>query len=110
MNLTNILESSGKDIVVGTTCANCKFTKGQISAPVTKDDLNKFGGITPASETDMKNAKDADVITMPGAKFPKEKHMCSNPHVMQWVTERMCCNLWDHPGVIRNFKGKEPEL
>jgi hypothetical protein len=109
MNLIQILESKN-DMIIGTTCANCVHTKDQVSAKVTRKDLNKFGGISPVSETDKKNAKAADVITMPGEKFPTEKHMCSNPDVMQWVTERMCCNLWDHPGIIRNFDGKESSL
>ena len=110
MNLVEIYEAAGSGLVVGTTCANCKFTKDQVYAKVDKKDLNKFGGITPTSSTDIKNAKAADVITMPGAKFPTKKYMCNNPKVIQWVTERMCCNLWEHPGLIRNFSGKESAL
>jgi hypothetical protein len=109
VNLIELYEST-KDVVIGTTCANCNFTKDQVSSKVTKADLNKFGGITPITPTDKKNAKAADVITMPGEKFPTKKYMCNNEHVMQWVTERMCCNLWEHPGLIRNFNGKEPAL
>jgi hypothetical protein len=110
MDIKTIMESSNPNLVMGTTCANCTYTKDQISAPIDKKDLNRFGGITPTTDTDKKNAKAADVVTMPGEKFPKEKHMCSNPYVMQWVTERMCCNLWDHPGIIRSFEGEEPKL
>ena len=110
MNLADLQEAANKELVVGTTCSNCSYTKGQVSAPVKKEDLNKFGGIDAVSPTDKKNAKAADIITMPGAKFPTKKYMCNNPKVMQWVTERMCCNLWDHPGIIRNFDGKEPTL
>jgi hypothetical protein len=110
MNEAELKESADRELVIGTTCANCLFTKDQMSTKVIKGDLNKFGGITPTTESDIKNAKAADVITMPGEKFPTKKHMCSNPLVAQWVTERMCCNLWDHPGIIRNFTGKEPRL
>jgi hypothetical protein len=110
MNIIELRESGGNGLVVGTTCANCMYTQNQISANVDKQDLNKHGGTTPQTPTDLENAIAADVITMPGAKFPTKKHMCSNPRVMQWVTERMCCNLWDHEGVIRNFDGKEPTL
>lgn len=110
MNIIELREAGNNQLVVGTTCANCKYTKDQISVKITKADLNKFGGISPENDTDFKNANAADVITMPGAKFPTKKHMCSNPLVSQWVTERMCCNLWDHSGIIRNFNGKEPKL
>jgi hypothetical protein len=104
------LKESTENLVKGTTCANCKFTKDQPTEEVSKEDLNKYGGITPTDETDVKHALDADVITMPGAKFPKQKIWCSNRMVDQWVTERMCCNLWEHPGLIKQFDGKEPKL
>ena len=110
MNIIEIRESVNKELVAGTTCANCMYTRDQISVKVDKIDLNKFGGTIPQTSADLKNAIAADVVTMPGIKFPSKKHMCSNPNVTQWVTERMCCNLWDHEGIIRNFTGKEPML
>jgi hypothetical protein len=110
MNIFDLQEASNSELVVGTTCTNCTFTKDQPTTKVIAGDLNAQGGITPQTPSDKKNAKAADVITMPGKKLPTKKYMCNNPLVMQWVTERMCCNLWDHPGLIRNFDGKEPKL
>jgi len=110
MNEAELYEANNKDVVVGTTCANCIYTKDQPSAKVVAGDLNSNGGTIPVTPSDKKNAKLADVITMPGKKLPTKKYMCNNPYVIQWVTERMCCNLWDHPGLIRNFDGKEPIL
>jgi hypothetical protein len=110
MNLSDLQEAANKELVAGTTCANCMYTKDQVSSKVVPGDLNKFGGIDAVTPSDKKNAKLADIITMPGKKLPTKKYMCNNPYVMQWVTERMCCNLWDHPGIIRNFDGKEPTL
>lgn len=110
MNILELYESADKNLITGTTCANCIYTKDQVSTKVLSGDLNQFGGITATTQSDKKNARAADIITMPGKKLPTTKHMCNNPNVMQWVTERMCCNLWDHPGLIRNFDGKEPKL
>ena len=109
MKESDLFESK-EGLVVGTTCASCKFTKDQPTETIEKEDLNKYGGITPTEKVDIKNAFAADVITMPGAKFPKQKHWCSNRMVDQWVTERMCCNLWEHPGLIKQFDGMEPKL
>ena len=98
------------DLVIGTMCSNCKFTKNQASEDVSEEDLNKYGGIIPTEKDQVKRAFDADVITMPGKKFPKKKYWCKNTLVEQWVTERMCCNLWEHSGLLKQFDGKEPKL
>lgn len=99
MNFKELLEDKS-DIVEGTTCANCAFTKDQKTQDVSRSDLNSQGGTVPSTDKELADQKRADVITMPGTKYPAKKLWCSNSEVNQWVTERMCCNLWEAPGII----------
>lgn len=92
-------ELSKNKLIEGTSCSSCNFTKDTKCEPVKKSELNKFGGIHSTDTEDLKRAKSADVITMPGAVFPEKKCWCKNPKIIQWVTERMCCNFWDAPGI-----------
>ena len=104
MNIRELMEQEQPKIIEGTSCVNCDFTKHQKTEKVTEDDLNKFGGIDPTSKQDIAGAKKADLITMPGAKFPTIKLWCKQPAVDQWVTERMCCNFWNAPGIHEEYK------
>lgn len=99
MKIVNLLVESN-ELIVGTSCINCDFIKGEKHEKVTRDELNKNGGIDSTTKSDLAHAKKADLITMPGHKYPSEKVWCNNENVQQWVTERMCCNFWNAPGII----------
>lgn len=88
------------EYVNGTKCSNCTFTEGQEAVRITKKDMNTQGGIDSKSAKDIAGAKAADLITMPGSKFPSVKVKCTNSTVAQFVTERMCCNFWKAPGMV----------
>jgi len=83
--------------------------------------MNKKGGIDPQNEESLKKAEAADLITLPedvqgtncfNCKFneiidPKKKvGYCMNKKVLQPVSSRMCCSLWDAEGSIRPWEKK----
>jgi len=51
--------------VVGTNCYNCLYISDK-EEPVVASELNEQGGIDPKTEEEMKKAKQADLITLPG--------------------------------------------
>ena len=107
MHAKEILEEK-TEVVEGTNCANCKFTKGSKSTSVEKEELNAQGGLKITNAGDLKKAKEADLVTLPGkGKMPTVKVWCKHKDVDQWVTPRMCCAFWDAPGVLRDFGEKE---
>lgn len=83
---------------------------------------NQLGGVTNAEPGDMERAKKADLITLPPAikgtncfncKYISDKDglekglgYCKHPKVKQYVTNRMCCALWDSSGSIRAWEHK----
>lgn len=91
--------------VEGTNCYNCKFVADKEEAMDPKE-LNGIGGIDPKSEGEMKRAKQADLITLPGwsDKDAKTKKHCNHEEVMMHVTVRMCCAYWDNEGVKRPWE------
>ena len=92
------------DKVKGTSCIICEFTKDSKAEEVKPEELNKNGGIITTDKKELARQKSADVITMPGAKHPIAKKWCNNKGVDQYVTECMCCDLWDAPGVLTTEK------
>ena len=91
--------------VLGTNCYNCKFVadKEEIIDP---KELNGIGGIDPKNKDEMKKAKKADLITLPGGnnRDAKAKRFCNHEEVMMHVTVRMCCAFWDNVGVKRPWE------
>jgi hypothetical protein len=90
--------------IVGTNCYNCKYIEK--TEMVNLSDLNKEGGINPKNEDEMKRAKEADLITLPGGdkSDSKNKALCGHPQVKMYVTSRMCCAFWDNVRVKRPWK------
>ena len=91
--------------IVGTNCYNCKYIEK--TETVNSSDLNKEGGIDPKNEDEMKRAKEADLITLPGGdkSDSKNKALCCHPPQMKmYVTSRMCCAFWDNVRVKRPWK------
>ena len=72
------------------------------------------GGLDQKDQEEMARAKKADLITLPkdiegtncfNCKFvDKKKGFCNHKEVMQNVTARMCCALWDANGVYRPWQ------
>lgn len=62
-------------------------------------------------------AEKADLITLPiditgtncGNCLYFKKGMCTNPKVNQPVTQKNCCNFWDHEGTTREWEYKKQE-
>ena len=102
MSFKSFIEENA-NLVTGTNCSNCKFTKGSKGQPLEDGDLNAQGGLNIADK-DKKNAKEGDLITLPGkGKTPDAKYWCKNKDIKQFVTGRMCCAYWDAVGCIRDF-------
>ena len=98
-----ILESSGKTVISGTNCGNCRFFTGKKES-IKPDELNEQGGVKAPDKDHLDMAKEADLITLPGKDNPTEKVYCVNKDIKQFVTSHMCCAYWDNPGVYREFK------
>ena len=72
------------------------------------------------NNTKLDRAKAVDLITLPegitGTNcgncqfFDKEKAFCNNEKVNQAVTSRMCCALWNAPGVKRAWQTNETSM
>lgn len=103
MRIKQIIAEAAAPKVTGTNCGNCIWTRGAESKPVKSSELNSHGGLHITDEQDLKKAKSSDLITLPGSGTAKTAEFCKNKKVNQWVTERMCCALWDAPGVLRDF-------
>lgn len=91
--------------IEGTNCKNCVWWCKDDVRPVGKDELNENGGIKPYNDSYAKMAKEVDLVTLPGKATATEKTICEHEKVMDWVTERMCCALWDGEGTKREYKG-----
>lgn len=94
--------------IEGTNCKNCIWWKKDSEKPVGKDELNKYGGLKPPNKEYIAMSKRVDLVTLPGKDVVKEKGFCYHKDINDWVTERMCCALWDSKGVIRDYKGESP--
>jgi hypothetical protein len=77
---------------------------------------NTEGGVDPVDSTSLARAKVVDLITLPpdvpgtncgncswARPHPSAvaQHWCAHPRVLQPITPRMCCALWDNAGVRR---------
>jgi hypothetical protein len=91
--------------VEGTNCYNCMYVSRD-NEKVSKDELNDEGGIDPRNDREMRKAKAADLITLPGGtkKDARNKRFCTHPMVTMGVTVRMCCAYWDNKAVKRPWK------
>jgi hypothetical protein len=107
---TNISEEQRPNptFVEGTNCRNCVFWREDLEKPVTKGELNTNGGLKAPNEEYIKMSKEVDLGTLPGKASVKVKGFCDNDKVKDWVTERMCCALWDSDKMIRDYKGESP--
>lgn len=94
--------------IEGTNCKNCVWWKKDSEKPVGKDELNKYGGLKPPNKEYIAMSKRVDLVTLPGKDTVKVKGFCYHKDINDWVTERMCCALWDGKGVIRDYKGESP--
>lgn len=75
--------------------------------------MNAQGGVDPTDWAAMDRAALADLVTLPesvlgtncgNCKFVTSNGAigyCAHPAVLQPVTARMCCALWDAPGTRR---------
>lgn len=80
--------------------------------------LNEEGGITPYTPEQVEKYRQVDLITLPqmvpgtncgNCTYFKEQKtgefaLCKHPKVLEPVTERMCCALWDNRGVKRSWE------
>ena len=94
--------------VEGTNCRNCVFWREDLEKPVTKEELNPNGGLKAPNDEYIKMSKEVDLATLPGKATVKIKAFCDNDKVKDWVTERMCCSMWDSDRVIRDYEGTSP--
>lgn len=97
--------------VVGTNCRNCSWWKPNSEKPVTKEELNKNGGLKAPNDEYVAMCKRIDLGTLPGEDHNvKVKGFCEHKEINDWVTERMCCSQWDADGMIRDYKGHSPVM
>lgn len=97
--------------VVGTNCRNCSWWKPGSEKPVTKEELNKNGGLKAPNDEYVAMCKRIDLGTLPGEDHNvKVKGFCEHKDINDWVTERMCCSQWDADGMIRDYKGHSPVM
>jgi hypothetical protein len=91
--------------IEGTNCYNCLWASKK-EEPVDFHQLNEEGGIDPKTEDEMKKAKKADLITLPGGSKADAagKRFCYNDGIKMFVTIRMCCAYWDNSAVKRPWK------
>lgn len=94
------------NVVKGTNCSNCTFSKGSKQEKVEESDLNSQGGLDTKDSKELKLAKEGDLVTLPGNETVTHKFKCHHPKIDQYVTEHMCCAYWDSPGTHRAF-GKQ---
>ena len=95
--------------VEGTNCLNCKFINCSKEQKIEESELNPNGGLKAPDDAYLKMSKEVDLVTLPGKDSKvDEKYWCDNEKVENWVTERMCCALWDGKGTRREYKGESP--
>ncbi len=89
------------------------------------DDLkfDKQGGVVPVDSSDMRRAKDADLVTLPrsidgtncgncslfnwlGVLNGSDVGHCDHHAVNQPVSDRQCCYFWTNSQAIRPWKRK----
>ena len=103
--------SEAVEKVVGTNCRNCMWWKEGSEKPVTKEELNKNGGLKAPNKEYIAMTKRIDLGTLPGEDHSvKVKGFCEHEEINDWVTERMCCSQWDADGMIRDYKGHSPVM
>lgn len=81
---------------------------------------NALGGIDPRDPEAIARAQQSELKTLPadveGANcsnckwsrpLPDGTALCNNPSLMQEVTPRMICVLWEHPGVLYAATGED---
>lgn len=76
-------------------------------------ETNNQGGFTPETDQQLKRFKHADLITLPenvkGTNCGNCSYMrhqgkigfCAHEEIQDYVTERMCCQYWDHKDINR---------
>lgn len=97
--------------VEGTNCRNCVYWRKDLEKPVTKEELNKNGGLKAPNKEYIEMSKRIDLGTLPGEDHNvKVKGFCDHSAIKDWVTERMCCSQWDSDGMIRDYKGHSPVM
>ena len=100
-----------KPKVEGTNCRNCVYWRKDLEKPVTKEELNKNGGLKAPNDEYVAMCKRIDLGTLPGEDHNvKVKGFCDHSVIKDWVTERMCCSQWDSDGMIRDYKGHSPVM
>lgn len=75
---------------------------------------NKNGGMDYENRNDISRARKVDLITLPkniagtnceNCKFVNLfKMFCTHPDILLYVTDRMCCAMWDREGSIREWQ------
>lgn len=80
---------------------------------------NTDGGFDPQTPQQLKVFKKVDLITLPvdgtncgNCMFMKTINkdgvgFCTHKDVKEWVTKKMCCALWSHTDVKRQWKVNE---
>lgn len=79
--------------------------------------LNRQGGYDPENIAALERAANADLVTLPlnvvgtncgNCRFVtatgQGTGFCNHPSVLQPVTTRMCCALWDAHGTLRTWE------
>ena len=92
--------------ITGTNCGNCKFIDPEKTKKLDKQQQNEQGGSQPETSDEMKRAKKADLVTLPGTKQSASTtaSYCTHNKVKQYVTARMCCAFWDAEGTYRPWE------
>ena len=92
--------------------------KKKDDAPETPGKFKPDKGLRPCNEKELKKFRHADLIVLPDSvegtncgncKFADktgdtDMNYCKHKDLEMWVTERMCCKMWDHKDVKRNWK------
>lgn len=109
--MLNMHHNESVEKVEGTNCRNCSWWKKDSEKPVTKEELNKNGGLKAPNDEYIAMSKRIDLGTLPGEDHNvKVKGFCEHKEINDWVTERMCCSQWDADGMIRDYKGHSPVM
>ena len=87
---------------------------------VVKMKIDKSGGIEYEHPEELKKAEDVDLVTMPphlqngiscmNCRFFRRVTgtvgHCGNKKVDMPVNHAQCCELYDHPGMVRSWENK----
>jgi hypothetical protein len=85
-------------------CSNCKFLSTKKFEDVTKEELNKQGGMKDQTPEEKSRARKIKLITLPGDMKVTTKYWCDVSSVDQWVTEHMWCRCWEADGTLHPEK------